>query len=115
MAHARRVPFFFAARDQPVPFHAVRGLAPVQLAVGMHIDAAVGPDTSPRQRDLNPPSRPARSVVNVGIEYVAVGTDSNCSADELTDSLGCATGIVIYIAAEVEVGAPVAGDPRSSI
>ena len=25
MAHARRVPFFFAARDQPVPFHAVFG------------------------------------------------------------------------------------------
>jgi len=23
MAHARRVPFFFAAPDQPVPFHAV--------------------------------------------------------------------------------------------
>src|ERR1700688_4544661 len=49
MAHARRVPFFFAARDQPVPFHAVCGLPPVQLAVGMHIDAAVGPDTSPRR------------------------------------------------------------------
>jgi hypothetical protein len=39
MAHARRVPFFFAARDQLVPFHAVCGLPPVQLAVGMHIDA----------------------------------------------------------------------------
>src|SRR6202050_5121227 len=49
MAHARRVRVFFSARDQPVPFHAVRGLPPVQLAVGMHIDAAVGPNTSPRR------------------------------------------------------------------
>jgi hypothetical protein len=40
MAHARRVPFFFAARDQLVPFHAVCGLPLVQLAVRMHIDAA---------------------------------------------------------------------------
>ena len=49
MAQACRVPFFFAARDQPVPFHASCGLPPVQLAVGMYIDAAVGPDTSPRR------------------------------------------------------------------
>src|ERR1700688_4971016 len=49
MAHARRVPFLFAAGDQPVPFHAVCGLPSVQLAVRMHIDAAVGPDTSPRR------------------------------------------------------------------
>jgi hypothetical protein len=48
-SQAGRPSFQWTTHDQPVAFHAVCGLPPVQLAVGMHIDAAVGPDTSPRR------------------------------------------------------------------
>src|ERR1700733_2824300 len=48
-SQAGRSSFHWTTHDQPVAFHAVCGRPPVQLAVGMHIDAAVGPDTSPRR------------------------------------------------------------------
>jgi hypothetical protein len=48
-SQAGRPSYQWTTHDQPVAFHAVCGLPPVQLAVGMHMDAAVGPDMSPRR------------------------------------------------------------------
>src|ERR1700676_159316 len=48
-SQAGRPSFHWTTHDQPVAFDAVCALPPVQLAVGVHIDAAVGPDTSPRR------------------------------------------------------------------
>src|SRR5271170_1457923 len=60
------------------------------------------------------PARPTGSVKDVGVERIVVCTNPDASANELTRSLRCTTGVVIDFAAEGVVSAPVATDPRSS-
>src|SRR5437879_1357660 len=56
-------------------------------------------------------ARPARSVVNVGIEHIV---NPSYSADKLAGSLCGATGIVIHSAAKSAVARPVSDNPASS-
>src|SRR5947209_2304022 len=57
-------------------------------------------------------ARPARSVVNVGIEHIV---NRSYSAHKLARSLCGATGIVIHSAADSEVARPVSQNPGAAV
>src|SRR6267143_5975471 len=57
-------------------------------------------------------TRPARSVVNVGIKHIV---NRSYSADKLARSLCGATGIVIHSAADSEVARPVSHNPGAAV